>query len=290
MGRKKYEVPPSQQVLVALVNNRRDFETIQTEGWYRIPVKSAPRAVQARYVAFYLTKIFKEEGWSIRFWAEIRKRTVVKRRDLLPDDLPHPRADDEYYKLELGPLQQRNPPIISRRGRRIVFIPTTWEKFQRAKEINDLFHDSPLEDNLWEEFKRERLEAERQYYVTVQKRNYCLDFALFCEKGFVDVECDGDKWHATPEQIPEDNERNNLLESAGWSVLRFNGYQLENEMPQCLQRVRETVNRYGGLVTPEGELRYYAQGSERSKQMNLFQETAAEYEARTHSEDREVEE
>ncbi len=113
-----------------------------------------------------------------------------------------------------------------------------------------------------------------------KNQNYCLDFALFCENGKVDVECDGDRWHIDPERAPEDNERNNALASEGWSVLRFNGYQLEHEMPHCLQRVRETANRYGGLVTPEGELRYYAQGDDRSQQLNLFQETEAEYNVR----------
>lgn len=52
------------------------------------------------------------------------------------------------------------------------------------------------------------------------------------------------------------------------------------DLPDCLRVIRETANRYGGLVTPEGELRYYAQGAGRHEQLNLFQETPTEYEAR----------
>jgi very-short-patch-repair endonuclease len=275
-----YAVPPSQQVLVVLMNNRRDLEIARNEHWYRIPVKSAPRAIHAARIAFYQTKIFKEEGWAIHYWADVRRRSVVRRVDLLPDQPLHPRAGEQYYKLELGNLNRLPTPIVSRRGRRIVFIATTWEKFRRAREINDLYHESPLEDELWEQFKAQSLEAERQYYLTAKRKNFCLDFALFCARGNVDVECDGDRWHADVERIPEDNDRNNALEAEGWSVLRFNTRQLREEMPHCLKTVRETVNRYGGLVTPENELRFYAQGNDRHQQLNLFQETAAEYDAR----------
>lgn len=287
--RKKYAVAPSQQVLVALINNGRDLQIAREAHWYRIPVKSAPRiTAAARYIAFYQTKIFGVEGWAVRYWAEIRGREIVTRRELFPDQSSHSRAEELYYKLELGEIKRREPAIISRRGRRIVFIPTTWEKFQRATEINDLFHESPLEDELWEAFKGERLEAERQYFLEAGGKTYCLDFALFCQNGKINIECDGDRWHAAVEKIPDDNERNNHLESKGWSVLRFNGKQLADEMPRCLQLVRETANQYGGVVTPEGELRYYALGGEdRGKKLNLFQESVVEYEARKSQEEQE---
>lgn len=280
-GSGRYSVPSAERVLVAIINNTRDLHIAREEHWYRIPVKSAPTVMDFRYMAFYQTKVFKSEGWAVRYWAEVKRRSIVSRLALLPDQPHHPRANELYHKLELGALNMREPAIISHRGRRIAFIPTTLAKFQRATEINDLFHESPLEDQLWEAFKAEHIEAERQYYLTAKQKNYCLDFALFCENGMIDVECDGDRWHIDVERAPEDNERNNALESEGWSVLRFNGYQLENEMPRCLQLVRETANRYGGLVTPEGELRYFAKGSEGNQQLNLFQETEAEYNAKT---------
>jgi hypothetical protein len=42
-------------VLVAVVNNRRDLEIARLLGWYRIPVRSAPKAVGVDYLAFYQT-------------------------------------------------------------------------------------------------------------------------------------------------------------------------------------------------------------------------------------------
>ncbi len=51
-----------------------------------------------------------------------------------------------YYQLLLGNLQPLPKPILSRRLRRITFIPTTRKKFKTAIEINDLWDESPLED------------------------------------------------------------------------------------------------------------------------------------------------
>ena len=39
--------------LVAILNDQRDFEILQREGWYRIPVSSAPRRWPPRWLAFY---------------------------------------------------------------------------------------------------------------------------------------------------------------------------------------------------------------------------------------------
>ena len=33
---------PEDRVLVAVMNNRHDFERARDEGWYRVPVKHAP--------------------------------------------------------------------------------------------------------------------------------------------------------------------------------------------------------------------------------------------------------
>lgn len=217
-------VLPADQVLVALLNNERDLRIAREEHWYRIPVHAAPAFVRTcRILAFYQTKVFKTDGWAINYVADIHKRETVTRLDLFPYQPHHVRAHEPYWKLHLGEVRRLPQPIISRRGRRIVFISTIRDKFDHARELNDLFHDSPLEDRLWEMLKSERIEAERQVYESVGKKNYCLDFALFCQNGRVDVECDGDTWHATPEQIPQDNERNNDLEKKGWAVLRFNG-------------------------------------------------------------------
>lgn len=249
MSRTEYtQLPPERRVLVALMNNRRDFAIARDQHWYRIPVKSAPRNIDSKYIAFYQTAAFGKEKWSIRYRAEVAKMETVSRVDLLPDEPNHPRAQQKYFQFHLHELEELDQPIISRHGRRIVFIPTTLSKFNLATEINDLFHESPLEDLLWEHLKRINLSAERQFYLSVDKVRYCLDFALFCADGHVDIECDGDRWHSEKPQIDSDNKRNNALTSGGWSVLRFNTNQLNKDMESCLQTIHRTVHNQGGLL------------------------------------------
>lgn len=246
---------PRRDVLVAIMNNRRDLEIARLQHWYRIPVRSAPKNIEeAQWLAFYQTAAFGEERWAIRYYAPILGRSIVKRRELFPDQPDHPRAEHEYYKLELGELRCLERPIISRRGRRIVFIPTTWEKFCRAEEINDLFHESPLEDALYAALKRHRIESERQFFVRIGDARYCLDFAIFCRRGNIDVECDGDAWHSDPKVLHRDRQRNNVLTSAGWAVLRFGSRELSVQMRACLRLIRATIRVQGGLLRAEGAL------------------------------------
>lgn len=242
-------LPPSKRVLVVLMNNRRDFMTARDQHWYRIPLKSAPRGIDSKYIAFYQTLAFGEEKWSIRYRAEVKQRDIVSRIDLLPDEPNHPRAKEKYFQFHLHELEKLKQPIVSHRGRRIVFIPTTLAKFNLATEVNDLFHESPLEDLLWKQLKRVNLTAERQFFLSVDKMRYCLDFALFCTKGHINVECDGDQWHSEKSQIASDNQRNNDLTSGGWSVLRFNTVQLQSQMDQCLETIWRTVYARGGILT-----------------------------------------
>jgi len=242
------------QVLVAIMNNLLDFNLAQEKHWYRIPVRSTRRRLRERWpprwLAFYQTKVFGPERWAVNYYAPVRRIRVVRRRELLPDDPSHPRANEMYHKVEIGRLQRLPRPIVSRRWRRFVFIPTTWEKFISAVEINDLFDESPLEDRLWAEFKRHDVDAERQYFFQVKASLYALDFAIFCDQGHLNVETDGDRWHADPERIPLDNERDNDLAGAGWSVLRFNGKQIREQVVEyCIPAVMKTMNRLGGLST-----------------------------------------
>lgn len=240
------------EVLVGIVNSPRDLEIALKENWYRIPVSSAQKWVRDRWppqwIAFYQTKVFESEAYAIHYYARVLSIYEVARSQLLPNEPNHPKAAQRYYQLILGPVERLARPIPSRRWRRIVFIRTTWRKFSTASEINELFDESPLEDLLWEQLQRLRLTAERQEFITANGADYALDFAFYCTKGNLDVETDGDTWHATAERIPLDNRRDNDLETTGWTRLRFNGYQLREQMiDYCVPTIVENVRRLGGL-------------------------------------------
>jgi len=236
------------EALVAILKERRDFEILVNEGWYRIPVQKVPRRWPPRWLAFYQPKTFADQAYAVRYFGPVRRIAELPRRMLLPAEPAHPNADSLYYRIELEQLDELPKPIPSQRLRRIVFIPTTYRKLKLAEEINDLFDDSPLEDRLWEELKERRISAERQWEEKVRSRLYYLDFALFCNDGKIDIETDGDTWHAERERIRTDNDRNNDLTAARWHVLRFNGQEIrEAAGTHCISRITELIGRLGGL-------------------------------------------
>ncbi len=240
------------RVLIAILNSPKDFAFAQDEHWYRIPVESANKWVGERWppdwVAFYQTKVFGSEAFAINYFAQVLDIQKAYRWELFPDEPAGHKSAQQYYKVLLGPLAPLAQPIVSRRWRRITFIPTTWLKFIGAREINDLYDESPLEDRLWEEFRRLGINVERQEFVKVNGRNYALDFAIYCAKGNVDVETDGDLWHSDRERIALDNVRANDLETQGWRLLRFNTRQIHEQMTDyCLPTIMANIASLGGV-------------------------------------------
>jgi len=137
-----------ERVLVAVVPRPRDWELVRSEHWYRIPVSRAPRRIGAEYLAFYHTGRFGELRWSIRYYAPTRRYRLMRRRELLPGEPDHPRADALYYKIEIGPLKALPRPIPSRRLRRVTFILTTLPRLLSAQEITDLWERGAAGDGL----------------------------------------------------------------------------------------------------------------------------------------------
>jgi len=240
------------ELLVAIINNQHDFNLAHDHHWYRIPVSSAEKLLKERWppqwLAFYQTKIFGQEAHAVTYYAKVTEIRKVPRQQLFPDEQPNPKSRKWYYQLFFSPLQALPKPIYSRRFRRIVFIPTTVAKFFNAVEINDLYDESPLEDKLWSELKHLRIQAERQELVEIDDRYYILDFAVYCAKGNIDIETDGDTYHANSEKSAKDNIRNNNLEAAGWKVLRFTTFQIQEQMTEyCIRNITNTINRLGGV-------------------------------------------
>ncbi len=241
-----------ENLLVAILNNQNDFSILKEQFWYRIPVNSVDKFLKKRWppkwIAFYQTKIFKTDAFLINHFAHISDISIVTRPELFPDEIPNLKSYKKYYKITFNKLETLPKPIISRRWRRIVFIQTTFEKFINAVEINDLYDESPLEDRLWTELKRLKIQAERQELIQVEKRFYFLDFAIYCNKGKIDIETDGDLWHHNSLNAAKDNLRNNDLSSQGWNVLRFTSNQVCEKMTDyCIPQIAKHINQFGGI-------------------------------------------
>ena len=268
------------EVLIALLRKRADLAILQEQLWYRIPVIHAPKRWPPEWVAFYQPKDFEDEAFSIQRYGRVREIRRVKRRDLFPNEIPSVKSEQEYYQVCLHGVESLAQPIWSNRARRVLFIPTTWAKFSAAAEFNDLFDDSPLEDRLWTRFKQLNIASERQWGLDVGQRTYALDFAIFCRGGNIDVETDGDTYHANARRAPMDNERNNALTAAGWQVLRFNTRQINERMEtDCIRTVTKTMKKLGGPseagLVPRA---FYSTPSGVIQQLTLF-EAGPEYEA-----------
>lgn len=135
------------RVLVAVITRRRDLATAREEGWYRIPVAHAPRTLAAEYLAFYQTAAFgKEERWAVRYYAPILRYRIATRRELLPNESSHPRANERYYCLDLGAVNSLAVPVPAERLRRVTFIATTFGQLRRATDVRDLWHPQEDED------------------------------------------------------------------------------------------------------------------------------------------------
>jgi hypothetical protein len=167
---------PAALVLVAVVNDPRDLEIARLLGWYRIPLRTAPRVVAVDYLAFYQTASFGERRWRIDHVAPVRGHELVTRAELLRDEPEHPRAGEEYYKLQLGPLEQLSRPILAGGWKRITFLYTTGEYLLNAETVNDLVLGSEERQTLWQAL-RERL-AHGQAYLQEPIPELDIDPAL----------------------------------------------------------------------------------------------------------------
>ena len=235
--------------LVGIVPRKNLWSVIQNQRWYHIPVKSAPHNVLGvEYVAFYFPSVFGEKlKYQVIYYAPVLNIDIVKRIQLFPDEDNHPRKNEDYYQFHLGRIKNLPQPIPSKRWRRIVHIPTSLQRLLTAKEINDLYDTSPLEEKMYKALKKRGINPERQWYVCLGNQTYCLDFCIFCQKANIDLECDGERYHNIPGAYTKDRLRNNQLTSFGWHVLRFSSTEIHRNLKNCLTVVKRTIHTLKGL-------------------------------------------
>jgi very-short-patch-repair endonuclease len=246
---------PEKELLVALLPKTEALDRLKTEGWYHIPVETAPKRWPPKVMAFYQGRVFGiEERYQIRYFGEVENIEIVLRKVLFPNDEENEyKAEEPYYRVQLKSLQEREVPIVSYRPRRLVFIPTTLWKFELAEQINDLFDGSPLEDKLWKELKSIEVTAERQWRIVVQgNKKYYLDFAVFCQTGKLAIETDGYTTHYDSlNQIDYDTWRRNEIALDNWHFLHYTTNQIKDERTPYLAQIQKEIEQLGGLESPE---------------------------------------
>jgi len=144
-------------VLVAVMNSPRDFEIARMLGWYRNLLRNAPKVIDVDNLAFYQTSGFdKEETGRVQYIANVNGHELTTRSELLVNEQDHPRANEEYFKIQLGLLRRLPNPIIATSWKRITFLYTTGKFLLEANIVNDLVIRSDERALLWQAL-RERI-------------------------------------------------------------------------------------------------------------------------------------
>lgn len=234
-------------VLIGVIRRRKDLDIALKRHWYRIPLRTAPKR-HAHYLALYETKDFGKKGMAINYYARIKHASLKRRLDLLPEEKGHIRSRELYYKLDLYPLRKTPYKIENKTRRRISFGFTALEKLLKAKEVNELFDIIPLEELMKRYMNKRRLKFFHEFCLMEKGRlRYRLDFAIFCRKGKIAIECDNIKWHSLPMVKKQDRMRDRWLRSHGWAVFHFSEREIVDNPSYCLQSIRKTIYNLGGI-------------------------------------------
>lgn len=154
---------PADLILVAFLPNRRDMDIARLFGWYRIPLRTAPKVVAVDWLAFYQPGTFgPEHKWRIEVVAPVTGHELATRAELFKDEPDHPRAQEEYFKIQLGPLSSLPRPIPAAEWKRVTFLYTTGERLLAAETLNDLTVYDEERSVLWRAL-RERALAGQPY-------------------------------------------------------------------------------------------------------------------------------
>lgn len=222
-------------VLVAVVNNRADLRRAASEGWYRIPQRRAPRRVGADYLAFYQTGAFesKTEARTVSYYAAIRRYQLLSRAELLPDEADHARAEEYYFRIEIGPLMRLARPVPATTFRRLTFIHTTLERLLNAKDVKELKLEAEPFQALWSALRDSRLRPLPNRLAG----DWPVDIALRVRNGYLGIRLD---------------ESSDMREAYGpgdnWRVLRIPESRIEVDLAACLGEIGAALVDLGGSL------------------------------------------
>lgn len=177
---------PEDRVLVGVINRKRDLEIVLAEHWYRVPYGQAMQGIHAEYIAFFLSRAFKELNGGIHYYARRTGIELVRRRDLLPGEAQHPRADALYHKLQLGEIRRKEPPVLNTSKRSFAFIYTTWDRFCVAENVADLYSETDwFVDRVFHALGRAGVRSEAIWEASRASDDGGAQIRVQCEDGTV---------------------------------------------------------------------------------------------------------
>jgi very-short-patch-repair endonuclease len=104
------------------------------------------------------------------------------------------------------------------------------------------------QEEIWQDPEALKLESpiERRLYDALKSRGEFVRTQVPCGKYRIDIalpghhiaiECDGEAYHSTDEQIARDRRKNAYLRANGWRVLRFSGKRISRDLKGTVARI-----------------------------------------------------
>lgn len=241
-------VPPeSDQVLIGVVPRERDFEIARLQRWYRVPTNMVRDWQTPSWIAFYFGRGFGGDAGKIRYYARVWHADIVRRLEMFPDQPRHPRANAEYVRIHHSELQERPTPIRSHRQRQLVVLPTTWERFMIAADVNDLVVGDEVEEAFYGRLSTAGYRPERAYYVRGTNAYRLTDYAIFCSRRNIEIDIAS---QTLPKRLLVGvNDDTDSGVPDGWAALRLSRFDITKRRDESIDRVRELVDASGGVIS-----------------------------------------
>ncbi len=151
-----------------------------------------PNGINAEYIAFFLSRAFKERNGGIYYYAERTGLELAYRKDLLPKEADHPRAEQVYYKVQLSGLIEKNPPVLNPTRRTIGFIYTTWDRFVQAQQISDLYSKADyFVDRIYHALRNRGIYPDRTWSAEYRTHT-APQLRILCQRGLLTASTEPD--------------------------------------------------------------------------------------------------
>jgi hypothetical protein len=168
---------PTSLVLVGILPSVRDLEIARLLGWYRIPLRFAPKDIDVDYLVFYQTTAFGDEHrWKVEYFADMLGQVLTTGVELFKDEPDNPRAKEKFCKLQIEQLLSLQHPILADKWRRLTLICTTVEHLLQGENICDLEIRDEARGLIWQAL-RDRSTACAQY-ISKGEENFKIDHEL----------------------------------------------------------------------------------------------------------------
>ncbi|MFD8936138.1 AAA domain-containing protein [Streptomyces sp. NPDC059578] len=156
------------------------------------------------------------------------------------------RAQDQMWLFYSVPLDR-----LKREDLRLNLLsymedpPSALACYEDIGEVSDDVQQKPFE-SLFEQHVYLRLKA-RGYHVVpqLQAGHKRLDLVIVGTRGRLAVECDGDRYHSTPEQIRNDQRRDRELQRVGWTIWRIRESEFRFDPAEALSGLWDELERLG---------------------------------------------